>query len=510
MPLRRTLTALTAGACLAAVGLQAEAETLADAIALAYQTNPQIQAQRAELRALNESYVQARSQFGPRLSAEADLNYQEIRSGARHFEGRSSSETLALSQPIFTGGRVGSTVQASEADIRAGRERLRQAEADLLVRVINAYVAVRRDQQILAVAQATVSVLEQQLVETQAKTDVRENTRTDLAQAQARLAAAQSQLASAEAALASSRALYLNQVGQNPGDLAPEPDLGLVPAAIEEAFERAEGRNPTLLAAKFAEQASRARVTAARSQNMPSVGLRVQAGRAPTDLKGPDYLNSVTAQAVISQPLFTAGQNSSQIRRALELNNADRLVIDATRRNIVQSVSQQWSQLSAARRSLVADQTNVSASEMAFYGMRQEERQGLRSTIELLNAQQELTSAQIGLLRDRYTEYVARAGLLNVMGVLTVDVLAPGVAAYDAEADFDRVKNKGALPTELVPRALDAVVVPGLGPPMAARETTVPNGQLALPPTPPPAVTQAPITPATTLMDETRADPSAR
>jgi outer membrane protein/S-layer protein transport system outer membrane protein len=499
-----------AGACLAALGARAEAETLADAIALAYQTNPQIQAQRAQLRALNETYVQARSQFGLRLSAEADLNYQELRAAdGEHVEGRSASETVALSQPIFTGGRVGATVQAALGDVRAGRERLRQAEADLLLRVIAAYVAVRRDQQILSVAQGTVQVLQQQLEETQAKTEVRENTRTDLAQAQARLAAAQSQAANAEAALAASRANYLAQVGQNPGDLAPEPDLGLIPASIDEAFERAEGRNSTLLAAKFAEQASRARVSVARAQNMPSVAFRVQAGRSPNNLttQSDKYLNAVTATAVVTQPLFTSGLNSSQIRRALELNNADRLLIDATRRNVVQTVSQQWSQLSAARRSLTADQTNVSASEMAFYGMRQEERQGLRSTIELLNAQQELTSAQIGLLRDRYTEYVARAGLLNVMGTLTVDVLAPGLTPYEAEDDFDRVKNKGALPTELVVKALDSAVTPGLGPPMPARETAVPDGQLALPPTPSPEATQAPITPVTTLMDETRREP---
>ena len=120
---------------------------------------------------------------------------------------------------------------------------------------------------------------------------------------------------------------------------------------------------------------------------------------------------------------------------------------------------------------------------------------------------QELTSAQIGLLRDRYTEYLARAGLLNAMGMLTVDVLAPGITPYGAEDDFDRVKNKGALPTELVVKALDSAVTPDLGPPTPARETAVPNGQLALPPTPSPEATQAPITPVTTLMDETRREP---
>jgi outer membrane protein/S-layer protein transport system outer membrane protein len=496
----------------------AAAETLADAVALAYQTNPAIQAQRAQLRALNETYVQARAGFGLQASASANLAYGEARyhEGGRinqeiRTDGRSSTESLNLSQPLFTGGRATAALQAAEADVRAGRERLRQAETDLLQRVITAYVAVRRDLQVLAVARSTVTVLQEQLQETQAKTEVRENTRTDLAQAQARLAAATAQAASAENQLSSSRAVYLNAVGQNPGDLAPEPDLPGVPATIDQAFDQAESSNPTLVAAKYAEQASRARLTLAKSQNLPSVNLRVSAGRQPSAFYSPNpYVNTVTAEATFSQPLFTSGLNSSQIRRAAELNNADRLSIDATRRNVVQGISQQWSALAAARLSLTADQANVTASETAFYGMRQEERLGLRSTIELLNAQQELTSAQLSLLRDRYNEYISRAGVLNVMGVLTVETIAPSVKAYDPVVAFDEVKNKGALPTELVVRALDGLAAPNLGPPRPASETAVPDRQIVLPAPPPSAASLPPLRPVTELMDETRAEPVPR
>ncbi|OYX29286.1 MAG: hypothetical protein B7Y99_13415 [Caulobacterales bacterium 32-69-10] len=484
LPALSRLGLLLSACCLPAA---ASAETLADAVALAYQSNPAIQSQRAQLRALNETYVQARAGFGPRVTA--DVN---------------------LTEPLFTGGRGTAALQAAEADVRAGRQRLRQQEIDLLQRVINAYVAVRRDQQIIEVARSTVSVLQNQLEETQAKTEVRENTRTDLGQAQGRLAAAQAQLANTEAQLALSRAQYLNAVGQNPADLAPEPDLPGVPASIEQAFDQAEQGNPTLLAAKFAEQSSRARLSAAKAQNLPSVNLRLAAGRQPSTIYGPvPYNDTLSASAVFSQPLFTAGLNSSQIRRAAELNTADRLTIDSTRRNVVQGLSQQWSQLAAARRALVADEAYVAAAETAFYGMRQEERLGLRTTIELLNTQQELNAAQIGLLRDRYNEYVARAGVLNVMGALTVELLAPGTPSYDPLPDFDRVKNRGALPTEYVVRALDGLVTPAMGAPMPASETAVPDRQADLPPAPAPAAQQPPIRPATQLMDETREGPRA-
>ncbi len=504
---RRLAAILMAGGCLATASA-AFAETLADAVAQAYQTNPGLLSQRAQLRALNENYVAARSNFGPRLSADASEYYDHSHYAAyaQNLDAISSGAEVVLSQPLFSGGRVGAAVQAAEADVRAGRERVRQAESDLLQRVVAAYVAVRRDQQILAVARSTVVVLQEQMEETRAKVDVKENTRTDLAQAEARLAAAKIQTYNAEAQLAASRAQYLNAVGQNPGELAPEPDLPGLPQTIDDAFTVAEIENRTLRAAKYTELGSRARVTAARAENLPSIDLRLQASRTPQALYVPaPYINSLTAQATVTQPLFTAGQTASGVRRAVETDNSDRLLIDSTRRNVVQALSQQWSQLSAARSALGADEANVSASETAFFGMREEERFGLRSTIELLNAQAELTNAQIGLLRDRYNEYAARVGVLSLMGRLGVEILAPGVTTYDPVQDFDRVKNKGALPTEQVVRVLDSLAAPSVGPPLAAHETVTPDQQLPLPPSPPSAANATPIRSVSSLMDATRA-----
>lgn len=505
------------GAVLALAATAAHAETMAEAIALAYQTNPGLQAQRASLRALNETYVQSRAGFGLRAQADVSLTHEKLEYDGSDrlrnrptYEGEGATESLSLSQPLFSGGRLSATLQAAEADVRAGRARLRQAEIDLLQRVVNAYVAVRRDQQIVDVSKATVQALQDQLEETQAKTEVRENTRTDLAQAQARLAAARAQLATTDAQLILSRAAYLNVVGQNPGDLAPEPDILIGPASIEQAFNEAEANNQTLLAAKYAELGSRARLGLAKAQFTPSVSLRLAAARQPQANYAPvPYYDTLSASAVISQPLFTSGLNISQVRRATELNNADRLTIDNTRRNVVQGISQQWSQLASARLSLVADAANVAASETAFYGMRQEERLGLRSTIELLNTQQELTQAQIGLLRDRYNEYVARIGVLNVMGVLTPEMLSPGLESYDPVTEFDKVKNKGALPTEFLVRAIDGLAAPGSRAPRAATETAVPNQQLDLPAAPASAASQPPMRPVTELMDQNRDEPVA-
>jgi outer membrane protein len=203
----------------------AHAENLGDAIGLAYQTNPTLQAQRASQRALDENYVQARAGFRPTAGISASVTHDDNSSARSTGQTNSSSATLTVTQPVYTGGRVSSQVTAAEADILAGREALRRVEISVLQSVIQAYVDVRRDQQRLAISQENVTVLQRQLEESNARFNVGELTRTDVAQTQARLAAAQATLASAQAQLAISRANYDAVVGQNPGELAPEPPL---------------------------------------------------------------------------------------------------------------------------------------------------------------------------------------------------------------------------------------------------------------------------------------------
>jgi outer membrane protein len=266
------------------------AETLADAIALAYDTNPTLQAQRATQRALDETYVQARSGWRPTLSASVGDTFLESRTprlGAGGVDSNNDgvpdsasrggiTETytgnafLTFSQPIFTGGRVGAAVSAAQADILNGREGLRRIEQQVLGAVIQAYSAVRRDQEAVRI---------RQLDESNARFDVGEITRTDVAQSQARLANAVSLLQSAQAQLATSRATYAAVVGQNPGDLAPEPSLGhLLPVDVDRAFDLAEQNNPQIRSAEYAERASRARVAGAKAERMPQVSLSADYG----------------------------------------------------------------------------------------------------------------------------------------------------------------------------------------------------------------------------------------
>jgi TolC family type I secretion outer membrane protein len=492
----RSASAIMAFSVAALVAQPTCAETIADAIAYAYDVNPGLQAQRAAMRALDESYVQARSAYGPNVSASVGTTDYHERFIGTSPNGRISastdSEALSLVQPLYTGGRVRSRVKTAEAQIKAGRETLRRYELDLLQRVVTAYVNVLRDQQLLQINQDTVLVLTKELAGTQAKFNVREVTMTDLAQSKARLSQALSQLANARAQLGISRAQYLGVVGQNPGSLAPPPALEDLPRTPDEAFTAAEANNPQLQSARYTEESTRAALAEAKAARLPSVSARVDLQRSPYVPYSATTFSNVTSAAItLSQPLFSSGQISSGIRRATEENNRDRLTIDDVRLQVLQQVSSTWEQLVALRQQLTTVQDEMKSDQVAFAGVRQEERFALRSTIEVLNAELELSNAQQNLARTRAAEYVSRVQLLAVTGALNVQMLAANVSTYDPAKNFRKIRNIGATPLELPVRALDAIASPRLKPePPASLPSVRPTGSVLAPT---PADANAPI-----------------
>ena len=443
----------------------AHAETLADAITAAYQSNPNIQAQRAAMRALDENYTQARSAYGLQASASYTVSYnrvEEAQSGVSA-DAAPPSTTLSLSQPLYSNGRLAARLGGVEAQVRAARENLRRIEMDLLVRTAGAYVQVRRDREVLRISEGGAAWLEKQLKDTQDKYSVRQVTLTDVEQAKARFASSRTQLANAHAQLNVSQAFYASVVGHMPGTLEPEPDVDDLPTSLDTAFDQAEQSNPTLQAAVYTEKASRLGVAEARAQRLFSVAARADyrnASETPYSAASNRRLDTLNAGITLTQPLFSAGQLNSVVRQSLEENNRDKLLIDDARRNMVLNVSQSWDQLVAARRSLVSLEDEMKADTVAFYGVREEERFALRSTIEVLNAQAELQNAQISFVRGRANEYAGRLQLLAQVGILEVGNLAPGVQPYDPTRHFKKVRYKGMLPTDLVVQAFDRVAVP--------------------------------------------------
>ena len=465
----RALASVAVIAVITGMGAPAWAEDLQQAIALAYRTNPSLLAQRANQRALDESIVQARSGLRPQLdvtvSGAYTRNYAD--SPLVDPDSDSASASISVGQNLWTGGRIGHAITAAEAQILAGRENLRDAEQNVLALVIQSYADVIRDTQILTIREANLSVLQRQLEESSARFEVGEITRTDVAQSEARLAQSEADLANARAQLSVSRAAYAAVVGQSPGDLEPMPVLPGIPADFDSALDVALVDNPGIRSAAYSLQAAEANVAAARAEFLPSLRATASYGGSNADFdRFGDIADNtrLTAGATLSVPLFTGGLNASRVAEALERANAAQIAVEGEGRNTLQAVSSAYAQSISARATLTAGQEAVRAATVAAEGVRQEAQVGLRTTLDVLNQELELRNAEVTLASARRNEYVAQANLLAAMGRLEGADLDPTIEVYDPAANYQRVRNRGALPWDGAIESLDRIAAPPIVP----------------------------------------------
>ena len=437
------------------------AETLADAIASAYDRNPQLVQQRYLQKSRDESYIQARAQYGPNVSVQTQAQYTHTRPlGLLATDGTSQQTTLSLSQPLYTSGRIRGQVAAAKAGVLGGREELRQTEQQVVQDVIQVYAGVLRDEARVEIGRENVAVLEGQLRQNTKRNQYGDVTLTDVSQADARLAAAQIQLAQLEAALAVTRAQYLQVIGHNPGNLQPLPQLAPLPPSIDDAFVLADQNNPSLRIAEFTETQSSANAAAVRGEQGPTISLSgegIYRNNGLLRVGGANAQREAVAGVTISQPIFSSGAIQSRIRGADARNRADQAGIDLARRQAMESVTNAWVTLSSARVAVSTGQRQVDSAQAAFAGMSCEELNGLRSTIETLNAEAELQSAQLSLLQSRYNVYVSHAALLAATGELSAQQIADSVTVYDPEANFKRLQYSGFTPLELVSSSIDRI-----------------------------------------------------
>ena len=312
-----------------------------------------------------------------------------------------------------------------------------------MLSVIQSYIDIRRDEQSLAIRKENVVVLQRQVDEARARFDVGELTRTDVAQSEAQLAEAQGLLSTAQARVAVSRAAYAAVVGQSPGTLEPEPAFKVFPETVEQAFDTAEQNSPSIRKAEYGEQSADSAIAEAKARRMPSVGLQAQYGYTqPLHPFEPEkYSRSFTAGVVVSQPLFSGGVTTSQIRQAVERGNFARIEIESARRSSVESVSQAWNGLLSSRANVTANQEQVRAARIAFEGARAEQQVGLRTTLEVLNAQLVLRNAELALINARHDEYLYSASLLNAMGLLEAKNLVTDLDAIPGGHSTEQLKR---------------------------------------------------------------------
>lgn len=431
-----------------------QAEGLMEALTAAYQTSPVLDAQRAALRATDETVAQALSGWRPRVTSSTSYGRQAIRSeqplsafglpGSRSNDRVISpiSTEIRISQPIYRGGQTRSATRQAEAGVRAGRELLLSTEQSVLLNAVTAYMDVQRDKAVVDLSKNQIEVLTRQLQATQDRFRVGEITRTNVAQSEARLSSAVSNLAAAEAALIASNSAYEKVIGHQPDSLEPPPPFPALPLTEEEAQAQALDRNPQLRAAIEAERASAHAVRVEIGKLLPTISMEASAGLSQDQSVEGFSQDQAAITALLQVPLYESGAGYAAVRQAREINNQRRLEAAQARRVVVEGVRNAWEALRSTRARIVSDKEAVRANEIALEGVRQEAEVGARTTLDVLDAEQELLNARVALVRSNRNEVVAVYGLMSVTGNLTASELGLAVAAYDPAAHYNEVRSK--------------------------------------------------------------------
>ena len=436
---------LLAGIAVLPLASQASAETLGQALVAAFQGNPSLRADRARQRATDEGVPQALSGWRPTVSATGTISH-ELQSanlnptGSAYTATDPKSLSITLSQPIFRGFATVEGTAVAEANVKAGRQQLLATEESVLFSAVQAYMNVIRDRQLLSLRRSNVGVLQKQLKASNDKFSAGVLTKTDVAQSRASLEAARGNVAAQLAQLQASEANYMQIIGHAPGKLN-YPGAARVPRTLEESFEIAQRTNPNILAAAHTEVAYEHQVGVVGSALLPQVTL--QASESLNDQPSSSVNNSSTAvvEGVLQVPLYEGGKVYSQVRQAKDNVSQNRLKVIGTVRSVRENVANAWNSLIASTQSIAAAKAQVSAAQQALNGVQQEYDVGSRSTVDVLNAQTTLLTAQLTLASAEHDRLVASYEVLANIGLLTADHLQLGVA-YNPKVHYDAVRDK--------------------------------------------------------------------
>lgn len=418
-------------------------ETLYDALAQAYISNPTLQAQRASVRAIDEGVPQALAGWRPTASATASAGVKQYKTSSISDQTLTPlSGALSVTQPLYSGGQTVSGTQSAEREVLAARANLRGVEQSVLLTGVTVYLDVLRDQARVQLTLNNEAVLTRQLEAARDRFEVGEITRTDVAQSEARLSGAKAIRVSAEGDLAAARASYEQVIGRAPGKLEPAPPLPGLPGNMADAINMAENQNPNINAAQQAEAAAGHDVRTAFGSLLPSISLvgTLQRTDEATIENSSARNDSLIAQ--LSVPLYQAGSVSSKVRQAKELRNQRRIEIEVARRFVVEETRQAWEALVASRSRIAAREQEVRANEIAMEGVKQEAAVGSRTTLDVLDAEQELLDARVALVVADRDEYVAGFRLLAAVGGLSASNLGLQVTPYDPNKHLDQVRDK--------------------------------------------------------------------
>jgi outer membrane protein len=423
------------------------AETLQDTLAATYENNPSLLAQRANVRSVDENVPQALSGWRPTVVATGEAGSQYTKSNITNNPGVSKDSTptsaaLTVSQPIYTGGQTVASTKSAEAAVEAARSNLVATEQTIFQSAVAAYMDVLSNQAVVELNKNNTLVLRRQLEAAQDRFEVGEITRTDVAQAEARLADSISNQIQAEGNLRSTIATFERIVGRPPVNLENPSVPSDFPESEEAALAIALENHPDIKTAKYNEESSRYTIRSTSGQLLPSLSIDGSLSHGDEVTSTGTWSNSARIAAVLSVPLYQSGSVYSQVRQARQINSQRLQEIEQAVRLIQETVIQSWEQLSTARSRIGSNEEAVRANTIALDGVEQEAQVGSRTTLDVLNAEQELLQSKVNLVTARRDQYVAIYNVLAAVGRLNSRDLALDVDYYDPKANYDRVRDK--------------------------------------------------------------------
>ena len=424
--------------------------TLQEALTLAYSTNPALLAERANVRAVDENVPAALSGWHPSVSLSANVGAETGSVFAHSFGGTSAtsgyfgtnSESLLVTQPLYKGGQTVSGTNKAQNQVMGERARLIAQEQTTFGTVVSAYVGVILSQQQLALNVNNEQVLQRQLQATNDRFRVGEITRTDVAQAESALAGATATRQTAEGSLQTARATYQQAVGEVPDNLTEPQPLRLPAKSLEEAKSLAGSNNPTVVAALFDDAAAKDNFDLQYSKLMPNLSLQGQLSHTKDSSLTRESEKIAQIAVALTVPIFQGGIEYAAIRQARQAEQQTRNNIDNARRTAVQQAASAWDTVVAAKASVESTRQQIRADQIALEGVQREAIVGSRTTLDVLNAEQELLNSRTTLVQSLASLVNASYVMAAAVGRLTARDLGLQVPLYDETAYYNAVRNR--------------------------------------------------------------------
>jgi outer membrane protein len=433
----------------------ADTTSLKQALEATYRNNPTLARTRSSIKNLDEGVVQALAGLKPTVHGRVSVTDTNFIHQAQAFSflahkpnAYSNTATLSISQLLYDGGQTRGKVDSAKLAVFSGREELISAEQDTLLAAITVYMDLRQAQANLNLAKSNITVLQQQLQASRDRFEVGEVTRTDVSQTEARLASAISNRESSRAALQGAVASYVSIVGEKPHRVQTPPEHTAIPSTLARAEAIALEGHPRIRAAKLNLKAASIDVDVSRKNRIPTVTGSITTSSTDTSGLGNFAENSNISVAVgvtAEIPIFQGGKLDSQKRSASNAKKVDQYNLDIAINTTKLNLRRNYANWQAAVAAIRASQAQIRSARIAFEGVREEAKLGSRTTLDVLDAEQELLSARSNLVSALRDEQVQAYNVLAEMGHLTARSLRLNVDLHDPKANYDAVVKDSPL-----------------------------------------------------------------